>query len=325
MGRTTSLYRCGSRAPTALRIQKLAGHISTYGCDRQRRVHALPAGAAQRRGRHRRAEKQIRNPPETGRVPAARPESDPRIPVGVALMSALPIAVIKIGGSLVDDLSAMQALMHSLLRLGHEPTMIHGRRVTSDLDLSVALWTMRGEVNTRLTALLQQAGMRAAGISGADAQTVLVTKRPPWTIDGREVDFGHVGDVRHISTDLIHALLTAGIVPVVSTIGIDTDGKLYNVNADTVATEISKVLSAARIMYIAESGGVRRDVSDPASHFVNFTAADLEQGVSEGWIVDGMRVKLDVAYAAVDAGIAEVYIGGPGDVASPERATRISP
>ena len=263
-------------------------------------------------------------------------------------MSALPIAVIKIGGSLVDDLSAMQALMDGLLRLrrthrfvlvhgggkqsttlarrlGHEPTMIHGRRVTSDLDLSVALWTMRGEVNTRLTALLQQAGMRAAGISGADAQTVLVTKRPPWTIDGREVDFGHVGDVRHISTDLIHALLAAGIVPVVSTIGIDTDGKLYNVNADTVATEISKALSAARIMYIAESGGVRRDVSDPASHFVNFTAADLEQGVSEGWIVDGMRVKLDVAYAAVDAGIAEVYIGGPGDVASPERATRISP
>ena len=125
------------------------------------------------------------------------------------MMSTLPLtppAVLKIGGSLIEDPDAMEVFWASVRalreemplvvvhgggpqatqmarRLGHEPEIVNGRRVTTDLDLQIMQWTVRGELNSRLTAMAGRTGLSAVGLCGVDGGTVQVTRRPPWTID----------------------------------------------------------------------------------------------------------------------------------------------
>ncbi|MEL6616797.1 MAG: acetylglutamate kinase, partial [Bacteroidota bacterium] len=193
------------------------------------------------------------------------------------------LSVLKIGGAIAASPEALDRLWREVRalpgpvvlvhgggpqatalarRLGHEPRIVAGRRVTSDLDLDVALYTMRGAVNARLVASAQASGVRAVGISGADGGLVQVVRRPPREVDGEMVDFGHVGDVTAADPALPLALLDAGFTPIVASVCSDGAGALYNVNADTVAMEITIALSAARLVMVAEASGVRRDPDD---------------------------------------------------------------
>ena len=209
-------------------------------------------------------------------------------------------------------------------RLGHEPRIVAGRRVTTDLDLDVALWTMRGSVNARLVASAQASGVNAVGISGADGGLVTVERRPPREVDGETVDFGHVGDVTGTDPALVRALLAERFTPVVATVCADRAGSLYNVNADTVAMELAVALGAARLVLVAEAAGVRRDPDDPASLLPRLTPGAIREGVREGWIAGGMRPKLEVATEAIARGIPEVRVtardalGAGGTVIAPE-------
>ena len=218
-----------------------------------------------------------------------------------------PVVVVHGAGPQATDLAR---------RLGHEPRIVAGRRVTTDLDLDVALWTMRGSVNARLVAGAQASGVNAVGISGADGGLVTVERRPPREVDGERVDFGHVGDVTGVDPALPLALLAAGYTPVVATVCADRAGALYNVNADTVAMELAVALGAARLVLVAEAGGVRRDPGDPASLLPRLTPEAIREGVREGWIAGGMRPKLEVATQALAGGVPEVRVTDPGALAS---------
>ena len=257
------------------------------------------------------------------------------------------LSVIKIGGALVANEGAVDMLWSSIAqlrkergvvvvhgggpratevarRLGHEPRVVHGRRVTSDVDLEIVQWTMRGELNVRLVAAAARHGIRAVGISGVDGRTLQVTKRPPWQIQGELVDFGWVGDVQLVDAALINHLLGAGYVPVVAPLGIDADARLYNVNADTVSFAIASELGADEYLLVTESGGVRRDASDAASHMTSCTRDQFEAGKAEGWIADGMLVKLKVAFDALGAGIPAVYVVSADGILNRERGTRVA-
>ncbi len=243
-----------------------------------------------------------------------------------------PLTVVKLGGAILSDASAVAdvwagiahmpgpvvvvhgggpQLTEIAARLGHTPRFVAGRRVTTDLDLRVALWALRGEINARLVASAVAHGLSAAGISGADGPTVVVTKRPPRDVDGETVDFGHVGDVVRVETGLLLALLGAGVVPVVSPVSTDAQGGLFNVNADTVALEVAATLSAARLLFVAQAGGVFRDLSDPTTRLDTLDAAAAARGVGEGWIADGMRPKLETGFAALARGVGSVRICAP--------------
>lgn len=254
--------------------------------------------------------------------------------------------VIKIGGALVardeplDDMwSAVAAMLHErrvvvvhgggpaatdlARRLGYEPRMVHGRRVTGDEDLRVVQWTMRGELNSRIVARARRAGVRAVGLSGADGALLTVEKRPPWLVDGEDIDFGWVGDVRHADVRILDLLASAGYVPVIAPLGVDEGGQLYNVNADTVSCALASALAADEYLLVTESGGVRRDAEDAASHVDVCSRAMYEQGVEDGWIQGGMRVKMKVAFEALDAGVERVGILSPADLLTPGGGTRI--
>lgn len=254
--------------------------------------------------------------------------------------------VIKLGGALLGDPSLLEPLWEALPtlrqeapvllvhgggpqatamaeRLGHTPRIVHGRRVTTDLDLDVILWTLRGALNTRLVAEAARRGLPAVGLSGVDAGTVQVHRRPPWHIDGETVDFGWVGDVERVDPSLPASLLQKGYLPILAPLGIDAEGQLYNVNADTVACALSGALQAGRFFLVTESGGVRRVADRPDTLLSDCDAATYARGVEEGWIQGGMRVKLKVAFDALQAGAREVYILPPGLLLDPTRGTRI--
>ena len=254
--------------------------------------------------------------------------------------------VVKIGGSLIDDDDQMAALWPALRslrerhpvvlvhgggkqmsamadRLDHTPRRVQGRRVTTDLDLEIAQWTMGGALNTDLVAQARAHGLTAVGLSGADAALLQVTKRPPWTIDGETVDFGWVGDVTGVDPTVVTTLLDGGMIPIIAPLGIDEEGQLYNVNADTVACAVARGLEARQLVFVTGTGGVRRDVDDAASHLDTCDTATFEQGIDEGWIEGGMRVKIETALDALNDGVGRAVVCAPDDVRAQDRATEV--
>lgn len=243
-----------------------------------------------------------------------------------------PVIVVKVGGSLLLDPAAMndfwqavQPLMASnrvLIVHGAGPQMtslsqqlgasvhqIAGRRVTGDDDLRNLLWAGRGELNTQLVASGFAHAIRGVGLCGVDAGILQVTKRPPWEIDGQQVDFGWVGDVLSCDSTMLSGLLDQGFVPIVASLGVDHGGQIYNVNADTVAAQLSISIAAAgqnevELQILTDSGGVRQN----GKMLAKLSRHIFATGVDEGWIDGGMRVKLDSGFLALDGGVHRVRI-----------------
>lgn len=251
--------------------------------------------------------------------------------------------VVKIGGAILEQ--PLQALFEGLAelrrtsevvlvhgggpqttrmaeRLGHSPTIVEGRRVTTDVDLDILNWVIRGQLNVELTAEAAKSGIKAVGLSGADAGLITVTKRPPWTMSGRQVDFGHVGDFEKADPTVLSVLMAAGILPIVCPPSIDTEGRLYNVNADTMALELSAAIGANELLLVTESGGVLDAQKQPIRRL---SALAAQNGVNEGWIQGGMKVKTDIGYEALTRGVQTVWILGPESVFTKTRGTQLRP
>lgn len=231
-----------------------------------------------------------------------------------ALQAAQPVVLVHGGGAYASQVAR---------RLGHTPRMVQGRRVTTDLDLEIILWTLRGALNARLVAQAGSVGLDAVGLSGVDDGLLQVQRRPPWQVDGEQVDFGWVGDVQGARPAVLHLLLNAGRLPIVAPMGSDATGQIYNVNADTAALTLAQALGAERLYLVTEVGGVFRDPADPGSQLARCTRQDFATGCAEGWIQGGMRVKLEVAFQALNAGVSDVYILSPHHLTSPTQGTQI--
>ena len=260
-------------------------------------------------------------------------------------VSTQNVTVVKISGTLFDDADALASFWEAVRdlaaegplvlvhgggkqatalaeRLGHTPTVVQGRRVTTDLDLDVVQWALCGKLNTQLVATAARYGLRAIGLSGADDGLLQVEKRPAWTIDGESVDFGWVGDVTGVDPSLLDDLLTAGCTPIIAPLGIDTAGQVYNVNADTVAQNIASALGAQTLLFVTGTGGVQHAASSPAS-LPTCDAETAASGIADGWIADGMRVKVEAALTALDEGVGEAFICAADDLRSQSHATQV--
>ena len=249
--------------------------------------------------------------------------------------------VLKIGGTVINDMSSLWHQIHSLRsptvivhgggnqstqlahQLGHSPRMIDGRRVTTTLDLKIAEWVMRGSVNVALVTDANVHGLHAVGLSGIDGRMIEVQRRKPWVINGETVDFGWVGEIVDINTSVIDQLLGAGFVCVIAPLGFDHTGQRFNINADTVACSLAEHLNASELIFVTDTGGVMKDLSDPSSRLISCSADDEVKGIEEGWISGGMAVKLHTARDALNHGVSKVWITGIKDVLYKINATEI--
>ncbi|HEY0544257.1 MAG TPA: acetylglutamate kinase [Pyrinomonadaceae bacterium] len=215
------------------------------------------------------------------------------------------LAVVHGGGKQLSDLA---------LRLGVEQTIINGRRVTDDATLEMAKMIFAGKINTDILAALRQRGVEAVGLSGVDGNIVHAARRPPKEVLNREtgerehVDFGHVGDILEINARLLCVLLDQGYLPVVSSLGADDEGMVFNINADTIATEIAVQLQAEKLILLSDVDGIFLRPEEPQTKLSRLTAAEAEALISDGAATGGMIPKLQNIITLLGRGVRSAHI-----------------
>lgn len=222
----------------------------------------------------------------------------------VALLALVGIRVVMVhgGGKQASDLST---------KLGIEPKMVNGRRVTDEKTLDVVMMVFAGKINTEILSSLRRAGVDAVGISGVDGGILNAVKRPPRRMvdenTGAEewVDFGHVGDITSVDAKLLLTLLAGDFVPVIASLGGDDDGNILNINADTVACRIAGVLQAQKLILASDVDGLLRPDKTLISRA---TPPEIEGWVKDGIIKGGMIPKTTAAVEALEEGVHAVHI-----------------
>ncbi len=199
-------------------------------------------------------------------------------------------------------------------RLGLEPKLVQGRRITDEATLDVAKMVFAGSINLDLLSALRAQGVHAVGLSGVDGDILHATRRPPTEVrdpktgESQVVDFGHVGDVTHVDTSLLSLLVEHDYVPVVSSLAGDAEGNVLNVNADTVASVIAKDLGAAKLLSLTGVPGLLRDANDPSSVISRLTVSEARRALASGSVVGGMRPKVETIVDAVAGGVEAGHI-----------------
>jgi acetylglutamate kinase len=215
------------------------------------------------------------------------------------------ICVVHGGGKQLSELAT---------KLGVEQTIIEGRRVTDDATLEMAKMIFAGKINTDILAALRHRGIEAVGLSGVDGNIVHAERRPPKEILNREtgardkVDFGHVGDVVQINSRLLTVLLDHGYLPVISSLGADDEGMVFNINADTIAAEIAVQLQAEKLILLSDVDGLYLKSGDPETKLSRLTAADIDGLIGSGAASGGMIPKLQNIATLLQRGVHSAHI-----------------
>ena len=215
------------------------------------------------------------------------------------------ICVVHGGGKQLSELAN---------KLGIEQTIIEGRRVTDDATLEMAKMVFAGKINTDILAALRQRSIEAVGLSGVDGNIVHAKRRPPKEILNREtgvrdkVDFGHVGDVVQINVRLLAVLLDHGYLPVVSSLGADEEGMVFNINADTIAAEIAVQLQAEKLILLSDVDGIYLTPGDPQTKLSHLSAAEAGELIDTGAASGGMIPKLQSITVLLERGVHSAHI-----------------
>lgn len=245
------------------------------------------------------------------------------------------IAVIKVGGDVLLDRQEREGLAQNIADLrsngwqvvllhgggpqvnelqekhGLIPNKVAGRRITSSEDLVVVKQAIAGEVNVNLTSELIKAGLSAFGCHGASGQLIRASKRPPIVVTGAgpdPIDFGEVGDVAAINGELLKGLLRLDVIPVIATLGVSEEGRIFNINADTTVVQIARELSAELLLLTTGVGAVFRDLKQPESRIKQVNRAQAKALIEEGVIQGGMIPKVEEAMKLLSDGVDSIAI-----------------
>ncbi len=236
--------------------------------------------------------------------------------------------VIKIGGNIIDDESRLSIFLKDFAdinekkllvhgggklatklsaQLGIEQKLVDGRRITDAATLKIVTMVYAGYINKNIVAGLQAHHCNAMGICGTDGNTIIAHKR-----NHPLVDYGFVGDIDRVNSGLLKSLLDQNIAIVFAPITHDQQGNLLNTNADTIAQEIARGMSAeydVSLIYSFEKSGVLLDANDDSTVINEITAAYYQQLKAKEKIFAGMIPKLDNAFVALNSGVKKVIIG----------------
>jgi acetylglutamate kinase len=215
------------------------------------------------------------------------------------------ICVIHGGGKQLTELAS---------KLGVVQTVIEGRRVTDDDTLELAKMVFGGKINTEIIAQFRRRGIQAVGLSGIDGGVVRAVKRPPRDVINRKtgemetVDFGHVGDVVEIDASLINKLLDNEYLPIISSLGADDDGRIFNINADTIAAEIAADLGAEKLILLSDVNGIYLDEANENTKLPRLTTGEARHLITSGRATGGMIPKLESLISLLDRGVSSAHI-----------------
>ena len=245
------------------------------------------------------------------------------------------IDVVKIGGNVIDNDSALQQFLIDFAKMPQPKVLIHGggklatrmaekleiptqmidgRRITDAETLKVVTMVYAGWINKNIVAKLHALACSAIGLSGADSNIIPATRRSP-----QPIDYGFVGDVtpQKINTLFIKNLFQQNITPVLCAITHDEQGNLLNSNADTVASSVAIALAMhnnVRLTFCFEKKGVLFNPDDDNSVIQEITKRSYAELKQYGIITAGMIPKIDNAYKAIDTGVKEVVIKHAADI-----------
>ena len=187
--------------------------------------------------------------------------------------------------------------------MGHESRFVQGLRVTDAETLEVAEMVLN-KVNKNLVQMIEQLGVKAAGICGKDGGTIMVEKR--YASNGE--DIGYVGNITHINTELINTLISNNFIPVIAPIGMDENFQAYNINADDAACAVAMAVGAEKLAFLTDIEGVCSDPSDKSTLISILTVHKAEELIGEVFIGGGMLPKLTNCIDAVKGGVSRVHI-----------------
>ncbi|WP_350293063.1 acetylglutamate kinase [uncultured Croceitalea sp.] len=238
------------------------------------------------------------------------------------------LSIVKIGGNIIENetelskfltlfskIDGPKILVHGggkkanqvLQKMGIEPKMVNGRRITDIASLDVAIMVYGGLTNKKIVAELQSMNCNAIGMSGADANAIIAHKRPI-----KEIDYGFAGDVDSVSNKTLSSILELGLTPIFCALTHNQKGQLLNTNADTIASELAIGMSAdfeTTLYYCFELNGVLKNFDDKNSVIKNIDSDAYKTLITEGVIADGMLPKMHNCFHALKKGVKEVRIG----------------
>lgn len=211
----------------------------------------------------------------------------------LALLSLIGVKVVLVhgGGPEITDM---------LARVGKKTEFVNGLRVTDAETSEIVQMVLAGKINKTLVNLIGQKGGRAIGLSGIDGQMIQARVR-----DER---LGYVGEITKIDVRPILDVLDKGYIPVVSTVGCDTQGHVYNINADTAAARIAGELGAESLIAMTDIGGILRDKDDPGTLIPVIHTAEAHALITSGVICGGMLPKVTCCMDAIRWGVHRVFI-----------------
>jgi acetylglutamate kinase len=242
------------------------------------------------------------------------------------------LVVIKLGGSALEDPETVKNILTDVifmeivglnLVLIHgggkainaamkksqlEPRFVQGRRYTDLATLEIVARVLAGEICSDLVRQINERGGRATGFNYL-TQNVLTARRLMLQDDrGESLDLGYVGEVTAVDRALLLETFKAGSIPVIPSIAVDEHGQKYNVNADTAAAAVARILDAEKLVFLSDVPGIYRDRTRPDSLVSHLTERQCRELITDGTIDSGMVPKVEAALDALKAGVKKVHI-----------------
>ena len=211
----------------------------------------------------------------------------------IVLLSLIGVKVVLVHGGGPE-------ITEMLAKIGKKTEFADGLRVTDKETVDIAQMVLAGKINKSLVNLIECCGGSSIGLSGIDGHMIKA--------EMKDEKLGFVGRIKEINPQPILDVLQKGYIPVVSTLGCDSDGSVYNINADTAAAKIAAALKAEGLISLTDTAGILMDKNDPDTLISHVTVSETERLIKDGVISDGMIPKVECCTNAVADGVKRVFI-----------------
>jgi acetylglutamate kinase len=211
----------------------------------------------------------------------------------IVLLNLIGIKVVLVhgGGPEISD---------TLKKMGKESKFVGGLRYTDAETAEIVQMVLAGKINKTLVNLIETIGGQAIGICGIDGHML--------ECDMLDESLGYVGRIKNINSKIITDCLEKGYIPVISTVGYDNEGNVYNINADTAAASIAGALKAESLILMTDIKGLLRDKNDESTLIEKVVVSDIPSLIKQGIISGGMIPKIDCCKEAIRRGVRKVFI-----------------